>query len=213
MGKLSLPNQNLLVKTGPVDYYDWNYKFPLKYIQRLRFLKVLRLLKDEKFNSLLEIGTGSGIFLKELSKFCDDLYAIDIHNRLNLVNSMCKKLQISANLVQANVEQIGFKDNSFDAIVTVSTLEFVENLDKVICEIRRVMKQNGIFIAVCPRINPLAEFFLSFYSQKRPKDEFIVSRKRISKSLKASFKIVKIIEFPAVFNKFFPLYTFFKLTK
>ena len=77
-----LPNQKFLRKTGDVDYYHLNYLFPIKYIQRFRFQAILRLLGNTIYDRLLEVGTGSGIFLPELSKHCRDLYAIDIHDKM-----------------------------------------------------------------------------------------------------------------------------------
>ena len=77
--RLIMPNKELLNKTGTVDYFNWNYKFPIKYIQKYRFKKIKRLLADKKYEVMLEAGTGSGIFIPELSKHCDKIYAIDIH--------------------------------------------------------------------------------------------------------------------------------------
>ena len=41
---LTIPDQSMLSKTGAVDYFDWNYKFPIKYIQLYRFKKIVKLL-------------------------------------------------------------------------------------------------------------------------------------------------------------------------
>ena len=77
--KLLLPDINLLKKTGAVDYYYWNYKFPIKYIQLYRFKRIVKLLGEKKYNTLLEAGTGSGVFIPELAKHCNTIYACDIH--------------------------------------------------------------------------------------------------------------------------------------
>ena len=86
-----IPEKELLKRTGAVDYYDWNYKFPIKYIQKYRFKRILQLLGNEKYDSMLEAGTGSGIFLPELSKHCKHLYACDIHPNFDNIEILCKK--------------------------------------------------------------------------------------------------------------------------
>ncbi len=77
--KIILPEKKLLNRTNDVDYYYLNYKFPIKYIQLYRFKAIVRLLGKKKYPRLLETGTGSGIFLPELSVHCEKLYASDIH--------------------------------------------------------------------------------------------------------------------------------------
>src|SRR5665213_2831898 len=94
MMKLFLPDKKLLHKTGDVDYFDWNYKFPIKFIQKYRFKKILKLLGNKKYDSLLEAGTGSGIFLPELSKHCEKLYACDIHHDFDNIAAICDKYGI-----------------------------------------------------------------------------------------------------------------------
>ena len=77
--KIIIPEKKLLNRTNDVDYYYWNYKFPIKYIQLYRFKTIVKLLGRKKYPRLLETGTGSGIFLPELSVHCEKLYASDIH--------------------------------------------------------------------------------------------------------------------------------------
>ena len=42
--KIIIPEKSMLSRTNDVDYYLWNYKFPIKYIQLYRFKTVTRLL-------------------------------------------------------------------------------------------------------------------------------------------------------------------------
>ena len=78
-----IPEKDLLAKTGDVDYYSWNYMFPIKYLQKYRFRRVAKLLNGRRYKKLLEVGTGSGIFIPELSRHCDELYAIDTHSNFD----------------------------------------------------------------------------------------------------------------------------------
>ncbi len=46
--KLFLPDKKLLKKTGEVDYFNWSYKFPIKYVINYRFHRIRKLLGDKK---------------------------------------------------------------------------------------------------------------------------------------------------------------------
>src|SRR4051812_11183047 len=127
--KLTLPDKELLAKTGAVDYFDWNYKFPIKYIQLYRFKRIVQLLGKTKYPVLLEAGTGSGIFIPELSKHCDSLYACDIHSNFDNIHAICKHYGITDyNVSTQSIEKTNYADAQFDAVVAVSVLEFVPDI-------------------------------------------------------------------------------------
>lgn len=212
--KLFLPDKNMLQKTGDVDYFDWNYKFPIKYIQKYRFKKIKKLLGNKKYNSLLEAGTGSGIFLPELSKHCDHLYACDIHDGFDDIDRLCKKYNIdNCNYSNQSIDNTNFPDQSFDAIVAVSVLEFVPDIQKAITEIKRILKKEGVFITICPMENKTLDFFLNFYTRKPPKEESGDARQQVSKILEQNFSVVKKGYMIPMIGKFFPVYTHYKLKK
>lgn len=209
-----IPDKSLLKKTGEVDYFDWNYKFPIKYIQLYRFKRILKLLGKEKYSKLLEAGTGSGIFLPELSKHCEHLFACDIHDNFENINALCTEYGIrNYNLSKQSIDSTNFPDESFDAVVAVSVLEFVPDIQKAVSEIKRIMKKDGIFITICPMESSLLDFFLSLYTRKPPKEESGDSRKKVSNILEQNFKIVKKGFMLPIIGKFFPIYTHYKLKK
>lgn len=212
--KMLLPDKNLLKKTGEVDYFDWNYKFPIKYIQLYRFKRIIKLLGKSKFSKLLEVGTGSGVFLPELSKHCEYLYACDIHDDFENIDALCQEYGIkNYNLSKQSIDNTNFPDESFDAIVAVSVLEFVPDIQKAVSEIKRIMKKDGVFITICPMESSLLDFFLALYTRKPPKEESGDSRKKVSKILEQNFKIAKKGYMVPLMGKFFPIYTHYKLKK
>ena len=208
---LLIPNKELLNKTGAVDYFNWNYKFPIKYIQKYRFKKIKKLLGDKKYKVMLEAGTGSGIFLPELSRHCDKIYAVDIHTNFDNIHDLCKHYKINNyNLSTQSIENTNFPNDKFDAIVAVSVLEFVDDLQKALIEIKRILKPGGIFITICPMESKLLDFFLSFYTTKKPKEEFGKARESITKLLEEHFEIVKKGHMIPLIGKLFPVYTHYK---
>jgi ubiquinone/menaquinone biosynthesis C-methylase UbiE len=212
--KLTLPDKNLLTKTGAVDYYYWNYKFPIKYIQLYRFKRIVQLLGIKKYPVLLEVGTGSGIFIPELAKHCNTIYACDIHTNFEHIPELCKKYNITDYHVSTqSIETTNYPDAYFDAVVAVSVLEFVPDVQKALTEIKRIMKPDGMFITICPMESKLLDFFLSLYTTKKPEDEFGKARLSVAKLLEKNFKIEKKGYMLPLIGKYFPVYTHYKLKK
>lgn len=212
--KLNLPDKNLLRKTGAVDYFDWNYKFPIKYVIKYRYKRILKLLGNKKYNSLLEAGTGSGIFLPELSKHCVHLFACDVHHHFDHIDELRKKYKIdNLHISSQSIENTNYPDQSFDAIVAASVLEFVDDIQKAVTEIKRILKRDGIFITLCPMESKILDYFLSFYTTKPPKEESGDARQKVSKILEENFTIIEKGYMLPVIGKFFPVYIHYKLKK
>lgn len=208
------PEKSLLNKTGEVDYFNWNYEFPIKYIQRYRFKRILSLLENKRYPMLLEAGTGSGIFLPELARHCDKLHACDIHPHFKNIEQLLKHYNINNyELKSQSIEKTDYPDNHFDAIVAVSVLEFVDNLQAALTEIKRILKNDGVFITICPMNSKILDAVLSLYSEKKPKDEFGESRIYVGKALEQNFTVIKKGYMLPIIGKLFPVYTHFKLSK
>ena len=88
--KIIIPKKNNLIRTNDVDYFNWNYKFPIKYVQLYRFKTIAKMLGNKIYPRLLETGTGSGIFLPELARHCEKLYASDIHPYFDNIENLLK---------------------------------------------------------------------------------------------------------------------------
>jgi ubiquinone/menaquinone biosynthesis C-methylase UbiE len=172
------------------------------------------LLGKKIYPNLLEVGTGSGIFLPELSKHCVKLYASDIHPYFENIKNLLKHYNIKEyNLESRSIQKTNYPDNHFDAIVAVSVLEFVDDLQEAIDEIKRILKEDGVFITICPMNSKILDSILSLYSKKKPEDEFGDSRVYVTKALEQNFKVIKKGYMLPIIGKFFPVYTHYKLGK
>lgn len=212
--KIIIPEKKFLSRTNDVDYFDWNYKFPIKYVQLYRFKAIIKLLGDKKYSRLLEIGTGSGIFLPELSLHCEKLYASDIHPHFVKIEDLLKHYNIKDYEVKSqSIQKTDYPDNYFDAIVAVSVLEFVDDLQASISEIKRILKKDGLFFTICPMDSKILDIVVSLFSNKPPEEEFGDSRVFVGKTLEQNFSIVKKGYMLPVIGKFFPVYTHYKLKK
>ena len=59
--------------------------------------------------------------------------------------------------VKGNAEKLQFEDSTFDAVFTVTTLEFLDDYEKAVREIARVTKPDGKILVMM--LNPKSEYF------------------------------------------------------
>ena len=185
-----------LITTGPVDHADWSYRPLLSIVQRLRFRLVLALIGKRHCRRLLEIGYGSGIFLPELRRRCDELHGIDIHNHQNAVTEILAKHGVDATLVSGGAESLPFDDASLDCVVAISALEFVTNLDRVCAEVKRVLAPTGSFIVVTPGRSAVLDFGLKLLTGASAKDDFADRRATVLPAIERHFTIDRMIAVP-----------------
>jgi ubiquinone/menaquinone biosynthesis C-methylase UbiE len=179
-----------LVKTGPVDYADWNYRLALRTIQRLRYSLALALL-PERSGRLLEIGFGSGVFMPALQERTAGLYGIDVHGKAGQVKQALKTEGIEAELVQAGAEALPFQTAYFDSIVVVSSMEFVSDLDLSCREIHRVLKPGGACVVITPGQSPILDAGLKLLTGNSASRDFGDRRQRIIPTLRQHFIVDK----------------------
>ncbi len=194
--KLKLLPLNELKKTGNVDHADWNYRFILGYIQRQRFKLILKLIGDRKFENILEIGYGSGVFIPQIAEFAKNIYGIDIHNQNNSIMELLGKYNIKPKLFSGSVEEMPFEDDSFDCIISISALEFVDNLDAACLEIKRVLKKNGYLHVVTPGYSKILDLGVKILTGKNARDDYGYKREKTIPILIKNFRIEKKIIYP-----------------
>ena len=95
---------------------------------------------------ILEIGYGNGrqLELIKKNKKAVRLYGIDISD--DMYDAASKRLGKDANLSIADAAEIPHEDSSFDAVITTDTFYFWERPEQVLSEIKRVLKDKGIFV-------------------------------------------------------------------
>jgi len=57
--------------------------------------------------------------------------------------------------VLGNAEELPFEDESFDTVVCTDVLEHLEHPERVVAEMRRVLKEDGELIVMVPSQSPL----------------------------------------------------------
>jgi ubiquinone/menaquinone biosynthesis C-methylase UbiE len=195
-GNLSLLPSQALVRTGPVDHADWNYRPVLGWIQRLRFRLIQSLLPRTTVQRLLEVGYGCGIFMPTLAQYCNELHGIDIHDQTQPVTEQLAKHQVTAQLVTGTAEALPYADQFFDTIIAVSSLEFIENIEQGTTELRRVLQPAGQLILVTPGQSPILDWGLKLLTGESAKSDYADRRGRLMPALQTAFSISEQRCFP-----------------
>ncbi len=137
------------------------------------------LVRSAGFNGgdrVLDIGTGNSPNYLSWAKgkiTCTDIRST---SRIN---------------VQCDGNFLPFRENSFDKVMAMGSLYFFAEPSRVIQEISRVTKKNGIFIFYVPFIYPLHD---------EPVDKYRFTKYGISEILKGHFKVRKIEPIGGVFS-------------
>ncbi len=110
----------------------------------------LNILKHRSAKKVLDIGFGTGRHTIFLAENGFDVYGIDISEAgKEVTEKKTKEMRLeNVHLKIADMHDIPFGDNYFDAIVAVHTIvhNTLSGLEKTISELYRVLKPGGILI-------------------------------------------------------------------
>ena len=120
---------------------------------------VVELLDSGK--KILDIGVGGGgLLLKASSKGFIKLYGIDVSSE----NIAIANKKIKGNLSIHNIDQkTKFKPGYFDSVTMVAVLEHVFDVNFVLKEINRVLKERGSVIIEVPNLGFLTRRIYQIY--------------------------------------------------
>jgi len=144
---------NVFIKREIANSYDNYYQSDFgKKIDKIEKNIIDSLIKDIPKGEMLELGCGTGHWSDFFSRKGFNLTAIDISNAML---NIAKNKKINAKFEIANSQNLPFNNKSFQIISSITMLEFVDNQDKVISEIHRVLKKSGWLILGCLNENSI----------------------------------------------------------
>jgi ubiquinone/menaquinone biosynthesis C-methylase UbiE len=113
---------------------------------------VLRLLGECKGKYILEIGSGTGRFTRELTKRGAHVVCVDLSRKMHEQSRLVLHFGTADYFVMSGSD-LGFATGSFDVCLTVNVMSHVRDTSEVFAEIRRVLKKNGFLIANFPNMS------------------------------------------------------------
>jgi SAM-dependent methyltransferase len=123
-------------------------------LYRKRIAQALSLLTPP-YESILEIGYGSGVLMPTLSTISKSVSGIDLNADPRKVTSRLRRMGVNVSLSKGDIVMAGYPDASFDLIVAISIFEHVPDLKMVLDKVFRLLRDGGHLLVGMPRVDSL----------------------------------------------------------
>jgi SAM-dependent methyltransferase len=133
---------------NPDDYSYYNVLVP-----HTNLGEVIEWFKSMRVNTVLDLGCGMGRNLFPLLEAGFDAYGIDnAEYGIKHIWTELDKKNLSKKIVLGKFQNLPFKDNHFDAIISIQTLNhgYESDIIQGINEIKRVLRPGGYFFITVP---------------------------------------------------------------
>lgn len=107
------------------------------------YKRIRAVVRDKE---VLELATGPGVIAKQVANEAKSMTATDYSEKML---AMARRGIVPSNLVfeRADASDLQYEDDSFDVIIIANALHVIPGPEKVLSEIRRVLKNDGLLIA------------------------------------------------------------------
>jgi len=164
------------------DINDWNdyahcydalsELIPYQNLQR----DVVRLLRPQTGDVILDAGCGTGNLIQELRKSYSprsiSVTAIDFSSDM-LAYARKKKNSGGVRFALADLNApLPFRDETFDKIACVNTLYALSNPRNTLAELKRILKTGGVIVVATPKLGFENGLILKEHSRSEKPDEY-----------------------------------------
>jgi len=137
------------MKKGSIKYYNAtanSYNQQYREEQYRKYEAALDALRIVKKDSILDVGCGTGMFIKKTSKEADLVIGVDISRRMvELANKKCKNLK-NVLLICGDADHLSLKERIIDKAFSFTLLQNISDPRQMIREIIRVTKADSKII-------------------------------------------------------------------
>ena len=112
----------------------------------LKFMKKMWINDNKTKNfTIANLGAGSGSFGCEIRKVFNSARIIELDINSNVIKRLKKKYRhdYERQFIRGDICKLPFLKNTMDFVITYSTLRYVQDKQKAILEINRVLKREG----------------------------------------------------------------------
>ncbi|MDY6026442.1 bifunctional demethylmenaquinone methyltransferase/2-methoxy-6-polyprenyl-1,4-benzoquinol methylase UbiE [Bergeyella zoohelcum] len=129
---------------------------------------LVKMLKTEMPNSVLDVATGTGDLAIAIQKGTDaEITGYDLSQQmLNVGVDKIKKLNLDGKIkmIKGDAEHMPFENDQFDAVTAAFGVRNFENLEKGLSEMRRVVKPNkSVYILEFSKVEGILGPLYMFY--------------------------------------------------
>jgi len=130
--------------------YNWMAKVYDSFMFIFPFWKrwIKQVIPYIKGKKVLEVSFGSGYLMTKYASNKLEITGIDYNRKmLDITMGKLERQNISA-LLQGNVEELPFPDNTFDTVINTMAFTGYPDGDKAMSELNRVLKKGGSLLLV-----------------------------------------------------------------
>jgi len=196
-------NEAALNFESDADVGLWSeYGFRQRFIT---FFNVFKEISNNKRMRILDVGCGTGAYDRVLANMGHEVIGID-YSEYAIYKAVEKSKGKDIQYLISAVPYLPFKNESFDLVICIGVLQYVENEQDMICEIKRVLKnKEGILILITLNSFSIRVFFKKVIEIFHIKNKKEINERRYNPfKLKnmfkdfSEFKIVGIYIFPKI---------------
>src|SRR4030043_967695 len=141
----------------PEKYDEW-FTTPIGLlVKKYEWYLLIHLSRPKSNEFMLDAGCGAGVFTLDILSFRTQVIGVDLS--LPMLSRAAQKTRgYHFQAVLADISFLPFPKNVFDKVVSVTTLEFIEDAKRAMQELFRVTKKGGrIVVATLNSFSPWAE--------------------------------------------------------
>ena len=129
---------------------DWDRLRALHYPEADIERAILDLIADQRFDRIVDLGTGTGRMLTLLAPFAQEAEGLDLsHHMLTVARANLNRAEVrNARVRQGDVTDTPFETNSADLVVVHQVLHYLENPEDVLAEASRILRPGGRLLLI-----------------------------------------------------------------
>jgi len=150
--------------------------------------------KKAEGKCILEVGCGMGSHAARFAQYAKKFYAIDLTPKgTKLTKLRFQIFKLFGEIIQADAENLPFKDNYFDFVYSNGVIHHTPNTSKAIEEIYRVLKPGGKIIVMIYHKNSIFYWFdLMFKTQIKYSILKLIPTKLVKKIFKDNISALEL---------------------
>jgi len=135
---------------------------------RIRTKYILNMLDLKKCGKVLDVGCGIGLLALYLATKGFEMYGVDLNKeKIDAAKRINQKLDLKVNFKCASILDLPFEGDKFDNVICSEVLEHVEDDQKAIHELSKVLKKEGLLIVTVPSKDTICERYRDSFGHVR----------------------------------------------
>ena len=177
---------------------EGEYSSQTKSLEIAKFNEILSLIKIKENTKILDVATGTGIYLIEALKKGGVGYGVDISkSMLEQVKKKIIKFKLKSKvikIIKGDAEKLPFHSDFFDIVICIGMFEYypLVKVKAFLEEIKRVLKKEGNLIVDFPNNNNKEVYEFQKKERSAGHEIHIYEKGKINEFLKhMGFRIIK----------------------